>query len=293
MANVFPSKIEYKMQVDNLLLSLFTNISLKDAEDSRLLSAMHTHTQAEIFVCKSGNVEIETTGRTFLLFPGDVAIVPAEMPHIGILGIDAASEWATLKFACSKCSSQNDRNLYKKLYPLANQDNVLIYKNTGTLHEIIKGINTAGEIDKHPSLILDFVSELCKLSDAFINSETNDSKSSAHNNMNFDRLVKLDCIINERFMKPLTNQEIANELHLGERQLSRLVMKHYGATLHTIINKKRVSVAAHLLSKSSDTIENIALSVGFNNKTGFYREFKKAYGVTPAQYKSSMITFAK
>ena len=84
-------------------------------------------------------------------------------------------------------------------------------------------------------------------------------------------------------MNPLTNKNIADELHIGERQLSRLVLNHYGTTLHALIVQKRISVATKLLEESTDSVENIALAVGFNNKMNFYREFKKLYNITPAQ----------
>ena len=108
-----------------------------------------------------------------------------------------------------------------------------------------------------------------------------------------DRLLKLDYFINHKFMDPLTNKNIADELHIGERQLSRLVLAHYGTTLHTLFLRKRLSVAAMLLLESTDTIESIALAVGFKGKMNFYREFKKAYQMTPTQYRKEAGKFSR
>lgn len=287
MSNTSHSKNEYTIQVDNLLLNLFFDLKVNNP-DIYLTDSLHSHFYAEIFACKSGKIQIKYEGGVAVLSSGEIAIVPFRLMHLRTPDADSKSEWANVGFICSKCSSRNTRDLYSKIFPLINKNEITIYKNN-KIYDVLKTINFVSDIENDPSLMIEFASELAKLSSFLIEKEDESNKEIKQTVKNTDRLLKLDYFINQRFMNPLTNKEIANELHLGERQLSRLVLKHYGTTLHTILTRKRITVAAKLLLESTDTIENIALSVGFNGKMSFYREFKRIYGMTPAQYRNKRI----
>lgn len=57
------------------------------------------------------------------------------------------------------------------------------------------------------------------------------------------------------------------------------------------INFYRIQDAAFLLTETdadSLQITEIAYQVGFNNRTSFYRAFKKEFGVTPSEYRKNI-----
>ena len=47
----------------------------------------------------------------------------------------------------------------------------------------------------------------------------------------------------------------------------------------------RLKQAKELLETSFLTVKEITLKVGFNDESRFIQDFKKAYGLTPAQYR--------
>lgn len=106
-----------------------------------------------------------------------------------------------------------------------------------------------------------------------------------HNTKNMDRLIILDRILNTEYMHNFQNDEIAGRLYLGKRQFSRFVLKNYGKSFHELIKKRRLSAASAQLTDTKLGIEEICYSVGFSNKTAFYRYFKQEFGVTPAEYR--------
>ena len=287
MTDKLPSKHIFKIQVDNLLLNLFVDNGIKIA-GKRLSTSLHKHPYAEIFACKSGEIQIQTENHISVLLPGDIAVVPSGIMHLRTQNTDTSSEWVSIGFSCSECASQSDRDTYTQISRLTEQNECVVYKNQNTAYEIFCNIFADTALGSDPSCLIDFVSILAKLSLLIHsqNSAVNSNKKSKSKNI--DRLLKLDYFINQEFMNPLTNDKIANELHIGKRQLSRLVLTHYGTTLHTLLLNTRISAAAKLLAESSDTIENIALCVGFNSKMNFYREFKKTYHMTPAEYRNSV-----
>ena len=58
-----------------------------------------------------------------------------------------------------------------------------------------------------------------------------------------------------------------------------------GISLIQHLNSYRLEIAAELLTTTTDTILDIAISTGFNNISYFNRCFKKKYGVSPRKYR--------
>mgnify|MGYP002224442133 FL=1 len=55
-------------------------------------------------------------------------------------------------------------------------------------------------------------------------------------------------------------------------------------TFGDLVKKIRMKKAKALLKSSNMTVENIAMSVGYQNVEHFNRLFKKAYDMTPMQF---------
>ncbi|MGN1145099.1 MAG: helix-turn-helix domain-containing protein, partial [Acetatifactor sp.] len=55
-----------------------------------------------------------------------------------------------------------------------------------------------------------------------------------------------------------------------------------------VVREERMKRAKNMLRETSQTVETIAANVGYENVEHFNRLFKKAYGMTPMQYKRQM-----
>ena len=100
-----------------------------------------------------------------------------------------------------------------------------------------------------------------------------------------DRMATLEHLISSRYMEQLTLKQVADELHLSERQLRRIVNKRYGKTLKNVITEKRLKTAEKMLRLSDKSITKIAYIVGYKNSGIFCNEFKEKYGLTPIDYR--------
>lgn len=81
-----------------------------------------------------------------------------------------------------------------------------------------------------------------------------------------------------------TQQEMAREVHLGEKQLQRLCRRDLGRTPHQQLIWLRMREAAQLLQRGDHKIETIARRVGYQNPFVFSTSFKRIIGCRPSEY---------
>ena len=124
---------------------------------------------------------------------------------------------------------------------------------------------------------------LIEIADSGRNHET-DTKQFPDCDLN--QISRLEQIINGYFMENLSSAYVAEKLFISQRQLSRIVKKRYGATLHQVVTDKRLTVAAKMLVEETFSVAKIAQNVGFGSVHGFYRAFSKKYGMPPLEYRN-------
>lgn len=79
---------------------------------------------------------------------------------------------------------------------------------------------------------------------------------------------------------------IAERLGLTARNFYRKFKKISGRTPSEFIKEYRFEYAARLLTTTHLTIQEIMYRVGISNKSYFYREFQKKYGLKPKEYRT-------
>ena len=67
--------------------------------------------------------------------------------------------------------------------------------------------------------------------------------------------------------------------------LSRIIKKQTGMTFKKILEDKRLNQACFLLNNTPLTIKEIALNVGYENISFFYKLFKRSFGLSPRDYR--------
>jgi YesN/AraC family two-component response regulator len=77
---------------------------------------------------------------------------------------------------------------------------------------------------------------------------------------------------------------LEKELAMSSSQLYRKTKELFGFSPGDLIRTIRLRHAAQLLQKSTLTVSEVCYQSGFNNRSYFYREFKKMFSVTPKNY---------
>ena len=78
--------------------------------------------------------------------------------------------------------------------------------------------------------------------------------------------------------------QMANKIHLSERQLTRLFKQHLNSTPSNYFRELKLNYARDLLSTETISMQNVATKIGFNSYDSFRRAFYKQFGVSPSTY---------
>ncbi len=79
--------------------------------------------------------------------------------------------------------------------------------------------------------------------------------------------------------------KIAEDTHQSVTVLSKLIKQRTGLNFQEHLQQKRFDMAVGLLLNTDLSVEDIALDVGYENQSYFFKQFKNRYGVTPRRYR--------
>ena len=88
----------------------------------------------------------------------------------------------------------------------------------------------------------------------------------------------------------LSLQKLAKSISTSPNYISQTLNETLGMSFFDYVNKYRVEAAKQKLEHTSNTVLDIAMTVGFNAKSSFYTAFKKETQQTPSQYRKQCVT---
>ena len=93
-----------------------------------------------------------------------------------------------------------------------------------------------------------------------------------------------DFIKNNYQDSSLSLTKISDAMNTSARRLSKVFKDEMDVFIPDYINEVRLNKAAEMLEQTSLNIDEILIRVGIDNKSYFYRIFKKKFGLTPKEY---------
>ena len=105
------------------------------------------------------------------------------------------------------------------------------------------------------------------------------------NNDDKDLVEKVLAIIRNNIdNEHLRLSDIEEELAMSSSTFYRKIKEIFGFSPSDLIRTLRLKHAAELLVRTNLTVSEVCYQSGFNNRSYFYREFKKLYNSTPKEY---------
>nr|WP_238341490.1 AraC family transcriptional regulator [Actinopolymorpha rutila] len=96
--------------------------------------------------------------------------------------------------------------------------------------------------------------------------------------------------LQDNYDRAVAVRDVAAQVHLGERQVSRLFRAHTGTTVHAYLTRLRLEIAAQrLLERSADgehtAIAEVARACGYPDVRHFTTAFRRHWGVAPGAFR--------
>lgn len=276
-----PNQRLYSVTVENVTVEVL--IEEGAASPARELIGMtpHTHAYIELFACLNGRMAISSERGELTLNAGDMVVVSERLRHVSRKETPG-SDYRAVGMRFIRRSARNGVNLYSRLSGLcAAEDGVLVRGRPSLCAAVAALSDSPGQEEYLPALRLTLL--LLEIADAGDRGAVHECQELSDRDLH--RISKLDYLINSCFMNPLTAVSVAEQLFVSQRQLSRIVRKRYGTSLHQAVTEKRVHVAARMLEDPFRPVADIAQAVGFGSVHSLYRAFSAYYGFSPQEYR--------
>lgn len=100
---------------------------------------------------------------------------------------------------------------------------------------------------------------------------------------------KVIAYIDTHYMEALSIEGIAESVYLTPTYLCVLFKKNTGKTINNYLTEVRLEKARELLSRDNLHLQDICYRVGYLSPSYFSRLFRKYYGMSPSEYRDSLI----
>lgn len=100
-------------------------------------------------------------------------------------------------------------------------------------------------------------------------------------------LVRARDLADTRYSEPLTVDDLAAAAGLSRAHFSREFRNAFGESPYSYLLTRRLERAATLLRGTDYTVADICMQVGLTSVGSFTTSFRRAYGVTPTEYRDS------
>lgn len=237
----------------------------------------HCNATYELHIVLQGRCELDVRAHTYVLNAGSAVLIPPGEYHrpyvlsgpFRRLSVPFSLSKAPLSVALRK-ASQNCT-----VFPASRQ---LLYLSEAVLAELSEKLPFYK--DRLPALFTDLM--VCMLRALNIGDCRTGGASIAPAD---GRTDLIDEYFENNFALSGTQQQLAAKLHLSRRQLSRVLLEHYGMNFRQKLLAARMDHAAWLLRTTDKSIGEICSIVGYNSETTFFKNFKSSYQSTPLQYR--------
>jgi len=101
------------------------------------------------------------------------------------------------------------------------------------------------------------------------------------------QLLRAKDLADARYTEPLTVDDMAKAATLSRSHFSGQFREAFGVSPHAYLLTRRLERAAAMLRNTDQTVAYICVSVGLSSIGSFTTSFKRTFGKTPTEYRTS------
>ncbi|GAE32962.1 AraC family transcriptional regulator [Alkalihalobacillus hemicellulosilyticus] len=269
-------------------------ISIGYCQNNKVDIPFHSHPQYEIFYFHGGRCNYLIGDRIYVLKPGDVILMNGMTLHRPKLFESADYIRTTIHFDRHYIeqilSSMNMPGLLEPFTSLPSIRFHLKKSERAEVEEQLQKINQFSsrsdslsqfQVDVHVLELLALLYPLCK---QYLR------KAPLINSQKENHVQRVISFVEEHYMEHLELEQIEEELHVSKYYLANLFKEVTGITIFNYVKQRRVNQAKiQLMLEKNISVTELAYQLGFKYPSHFSKVFKHLTGVTPEQYRKSML----
>lgn len=284
MSNKYSTKLPLSLEICGIKLNIFEpgwQLQREDgARKEDRQNSPHSHFAFEVFFAAEGELVL-VTGRNTQVYERKIVIVPPKCRHYSI----RQSGWGLcLLFAFDAQQALLDERIGRILYGLG-------------------GAVCAFALDEDTALYARMAAQALKREDALSAKETElligllfcrflakllpDEKLEQPTRSRGKHINAIESYINANIYQPITPADVAENVYLSVRQVSRIVEREYHCTLRQFIVDRKLDAAEALIKNTDTKVAQVASMLQLGSDNYFYALFKKRFGMTPLQYRKA------
>lgn len=253
---------------------------------------IHSHNYYELYFFIKGNVLIDISGNTLPLKSGDVVIIPPKTKH----RLTVQSQTMPYQRFILWISEE----FYNQLLTISPDFGYLFHRPEHTQNYIyhfdiisfntiqVKIIELLEEMHSfrfgNDALISSCINSLIMTISRMIYESENQVITKEKPSLYQNILKYIETHINE----DISLDSIANSFYVSKYHIAHTFKNQMGLSIHQYALKKRLSLCKAAIASGSN-ISTAFLECGFRDYSSFYRAFKKEFGISPKEFKSSLL----
>lgn len=272
--------MSYAFEADGVVLNLMEhddNFPYIPRRQVSLRTAYHTHSWYELFYVEEGILHAYVGGEELLLEKGALFLVAPGVEHY--TAIDETEGAARFRFNFA-LRFKKETELAAELAQLFAFDAYKLLLSDSTTHTRIRMLAEAMAEER-------VAAAGCYLLSLLLSAFTLMRKQKDHGRFDDtenNRIYKIESICQAYFTeKGFSLSILAEELHLSERQVERIIKRQYGINFRTYITSLRMKEARAILDAGTP-VASVADTVGYASLSAFHRAFRLHFGRSPREY---------
>lgn len=253
-----------------------------------------------MYLITSGSAYVYHNDKKFDLKPGYMYLIPSytysrykcklEHEQVYISFLEEVGHGLSIfdfnNFIYQKKTTRFDEYCFRRLIDINPERSLLV--DNAEKHESFSSFLELKNNEMDSNLFMETQGILQILLSKFIVDDVESANKPSRRDMNNILTYML-----ENLHDNLTIEKLAAYSNLSKDHFSRSFYEKFNVRPNLFIQSKRIERAQLLLLTTSDSLEDIAEKVGFENFSYFSRVFKKITGKTPAYYRKEQLLFFK
>ncbi len=245
----------------------------------------HFHLSYEIYYLVENDVKYFISGRSYVMTPGTIIIVPPKSIHSTQMLNDKIRKRYLINLP------ENYIFPFLELQPdLLTSLSEKMMKPRGIAAMQIKNIFTElvteyERKDSNKIMLESFLGQLLIL----LYRCNKDDEEYYERSKSSTKIAKIINYVNNNYSEELSVRRISNLFFLDPSYVCRLFKKETDMTFQTYLKAIRIRAACELLLETDISITEISEKTGFKSCTDFCRVFKKTMKISPMKYRKSIL----